>query len=695
MIRFIALILASAIAFAQTQSQPPETVIRINVNLVQVDATVTDSKGKAVTDLKAEDFQILQDGKPQVITNFSYINVKPPASDTPGGATRTMAKGTVPGPPGPPTRLKMDKVRRTVALVVDDLGLSFSSIAYVRSALKKFVDQEMQPGDLVAIIRTGAGIGALQQFTADKRQLYAAIDRVKFNAIGRVGVSSFDPLGSDQGDAAMNQERASIMSAGTLGAINYVVSGLRELPGRKSVMLFSENLKLFNADGMDQRVMDEVRRLTDAANRASVVIYSIDPRGLQYTGITAADDTKGMNAQQISEVASNRSADVFSSQDGMVLLANQTGGLFMQNTNDIAGAIHKVMLDSEGYYLIGYHPEASTFDAKTGQPKYHRVQVKVLRAGLHVRSRNGFLGTSDRQVVTAPRTPQQQIAHALTSPFDSGSLNIRLTGLFSYAPKLGSYLNAMLYIDAKDLKFEDEPDDWHKAVLDIAAVTFGDNGQAVDNTGRTYTLRLKGEAYQAALKTGFVYTMHHAVKKPGAYQMRVALRDDGSSQLGSASQFVEVPDVHKGRLTLSSLVVKEDTGALTKKPAGAGAAPAEGGEGHTTDNPNGSAAVRIFRRGNGLMYVCQVLNAKTGPGSKTDLQLRTRLFHDGKMIYEGKPMPLDVTGQTNPKSLVAAGAMKLGTGMATGDYVLQVIITDKLAKDKYATSTQSMDFELQ
>lgn len=693
MIRSIALILSLAIAFAQTQQQtPPETVIRINVNLVQVDATVTDSHGKPVTDLKAEDFQILQDGKPQVITNFSFVNLKPEGGDAPRPAARSVAKGTVPPPPAV-GKLRMDKVRRTVALVVDDLGLSFSSIAYVRSALKKFVDQEMLPGDLVAIVRTGAGIGALQQFTADKRQLYAAIDRVKFNAIGRVGVSSFEPMGSDTGDAAMNQERASIMSAGTLGAINYVVGGLRELPGRKSVLLFSENLKLFNADGMDERVMQEVRRLTDAANRASVVIYSIDPRGLQYFGPTAADNTSGMSAQQISEIPMQRSAEVFNSQDGMVLLASQTGGLFMQNTNDIAGAVHKVMLDSEGYYLIGYHPAASTFDAKTGQPKYHKISVKVKRAGLQVRSRNGFLGTSDREVIQTPRTPQQQIAHALTSPFDSGSLNVRLTGLFSYAPKLGSYLNAMLYIDAKDLKFDDEPDDWHKAVLEIVAVTFGDNGQAIDNTGRTYTLRLKGEAYQQALKTGFIYTMHHVVKKPGAYQMRVALRDDGSSQIGSASQFVEVPDVHKGHLTLSSLIIKEDNPAARK--ADAAGAPAEGEEGHSTADPNGSPAVRIFKRGNGLMYVCQVLNAEAGPGNQPNLELRTRLFHDGKQIYEGKPMPLNTKDQPNIKSLIAAGAMRLGAAMEPGDYVLQVIITDKLAKDKYATSTQSMDFELQ
>src|SRR5262249_41072027 len=160
-------------------------VLRVTVNLVQVDAVVTDSKGKPVTDLTADDFEILQDGKRQKITKFSYISTALP--------TPTTVAPKPPGPPPPPVRLRPSQVRRTIALVVDDLGLSFESTAQIRSALKKFVDQQMQPGDLVAIIRTGAGMGALQQFTSDKRQLYAAIERVKHNMMGRGGVGAFAP----------------------------------------------------------------------------------------------------------------------------------------------------------------------------------------------------------------------------------------------------------------------------------------------------------------------------------------------------------------------------------------------------------------------------------------------------------------------------------------------------------------------
>ena len=188
--RIFALCLALTTALAQdaapqsnqTQKTTPKNAIRVSVNLVQVDAVVTDSKGKQVTDLKAEDFEVLQDGKPQIITRLSYITASP--GSVPSGPSSLAAQGkAVPLPP--PSKLRLTDVRRTIALVVDDLGLSFESTVYVRQALKKFIDGQMQPGDLVAIVRTGAGIGALQQFTTDKRLLHAAADRVRFNPFGR------------------------------------------------------------------------------------------------------------------------------------------------------------------------------------------------------------------------------------------------------------------------------------------------------------------------------------------------------------------------------------------------------------------------------------------------------------------------------------------------------------------------------
>src|SRR6185503_1110589 len=153
-----------------SQSQKPSDgeVVRITTNLVQVDAVITDKNGKPITDLKPDELQLSEDNRTQKITHFSYVAADKSPSATTDGRDNRM--------PGPPSQLRPEDVRRTIALVVDDLGLSFQSTHYVRRALKQFVDQQMQAGDLVAIIRTSGGMGALQQFTADKRQLYAAID---------------------------------------------------------------------------------------------------------------------------------------------------------------------------------------------------------------------------------------------------------------------------------------------------------------------------------------------------------------------------------------------------------------------------------------------------------------------------------------------------------------------------------------
>ncbi len=683
MVRPSTILLALAVATAQTPApQTPDTVIRINVNLVQVDAAVTDSKGKPVTDLQAADFEILQDGKPQVITNFSYITTGRGAAPPPAIAAGRGA------PPVPPARLRTADIKRTVALVVDDLGLSFESMAYTRQALKKFVDQQMQQGDLVAIIRTGAGIGALQQFTSDKRVLYAAIDRIKYNALGRVGVSSFAPLGGGSGDAgdSMTTERNEIFSVGTLGAIRYVMQGLQELPGRKTVMLFSENLKLFNRGTASDRVLEAVRHLTDEANRASAVIYTIDPRGLQVHGLTAADSTGDMTPQQIAEVPMQRATEEFDSREGLVVLAHDTGGRFFADTNDIYGAVREALQDADGYYLIGYHPNAETFD-KTGQPKFHRVSVRLKRPGLHVRSRSGFYGAPDRQSAPVPHTRESQISRALTSPFGANAINVRLTPLYTVGPK-GAYLNTLLYIDGKDLTFTDEPDGWHKAVIDIVAMTFGDNGQAVDASDRTYTLRARNESYDQALK-GLLYKVSHPVRKPGAYQMRVVVRDAGSEHAGSASQFIEAPDVGKGRLTLSSMMIREQT------PAAAAATP-EHPEGQVAvANIQGSEAVRLFKQGQSVLYGYEVLNAHLDTNKQPQLEAQTRIFREGKQVYEGKPMPLSFMGQVDPKLLVAGGTLKLGAQITPGDYVIQVTVTDKLAKEKYRTASQWIDFEIQ
>jgi VWFA-related protein len=544
----------------------------------------------------------------------------------------------------------------------------------------------MQPGDLVAVLRTSAGMGALQQFTRDKRLLNSAIDLVRYQ-VGRVGTSSFAPLRGIDADApdtsAFDRELNRIYSIGSMGAIRYIVQGLRDMPGRKSVILFTESMQLKFADGRDQLVEEALRELTDAANRAAVVIYAIDPRGVAYTGLTAEDSTRGMSPRQISQVASNRTNDLIASQEGMLTLTEKTGGLFLNN-NDLDGSLRKVIDDGDGYYLLGYQPAITTFDLRPGMTKFHTISVRVKRPGLTVRSRTGFFGTPDRGA-PPPATPLEQITRALSSPFATSDVRIRLTTLFSQNQKEQPLINALLFIDAHDLSFVEEPDGTRTSQVDIAAVTFDVNGRQVDGASKTWKFRVPKNSYQDVLKNGIVYSIHVPIKKAGPYQTRVVLRDGTSERMGSATQFVEIPDTKSGRLALSGIIM----GAAQSTQANA-----ESAEGVVSaSDPEGSPAVRVFKRGSDISYAYEILNARTDRDKKHQLDIQTRLFRDGEQVYSGPTSSLDVADDKE-KRLIGFGHLQL-TQIPPGDYAFQVIVTDKLAKDKNRIASQATNFEIQ
>jgi VWFA-related protein len=170
---FLALVIASAGQEAQAPlPQAVPSTLRITVTLVQLDAVVTNSAGKHVAGLQAGDFEILQDGQVQKLTFFSHA----PGPSRPGTRAGTNEKLALGGPP-PVTE---NQVRRVVALVVDDMALGFDDLVRTRGALRQFVERQMEPGNLAAIVRTAGGVAILEQFTTDKRVLKEAIDLLKW-----------------------------------------------------------------------------------------------------------------------------------------------------------------------------------------------------------------------------------------------------------------------------------------------------------------------------------------------------------------------------------------------------------------------------------------------------------------------------------------------------------------------------------
>ena len=685
---------------------PDDDVVKISTNLIQIDVSVTDAKGKPITDIRPDEIEIYENGEKQKISNFSFVSSSREVAQKPTVADKNAI-------PIPQVTLRADQIRRTIALVVDDLSLSFESAYQTRRSLKKFVDEQMQEGDLVAIIRTGAGIGALQQFTADKRILYAAIEKVKWNPMGSGGISAFAPIESapdtsmqTSGDEEETDEtstgsgqslddfRTQGFVTGTLGALRYIVSGMGELPGRKSVIMFSDGFRLLETSesGFTEAgvVMDFMRALIDQANRSSVVFYTIDARGLVYTGFTAADSITDTNPEAMNRAASARREQLSDTQAGLSFLAEETGGLAIKNNNDLSGGVRRV-LEDQSYYLIAYEPDSDTFDP--AKRKYNKLEVKVLRTGAKARYRSGFFNVADKPSPSVDLTSMSattaidQLEGALVSPFAVNGLNLRLNALFGNDAATGSFVRSLLHVDGSSLKFTDEKDGEKKAVFDVMAMSFGDNGQPVDKIAKTYTLTAKADALKKIMTDGFVYHFQFPVKKPGAYQFRVAIRDAQGGKIGSASQFIEVPYLKKERLTASSIVLEN----LSVKDWDRMSDPAGG---VVRGDPMSATSLRRVKLNSILRYGIEIYNAKLDGAKRSSITTKIRVFRDGKLVLDGKDQQLDVSGQTDMQRLKSGGAMAIGGKMLPGDYILQIIVTDSLARLKQRVTTQFVQFEV-
>jgi VWFA-related protein len=719
-----------------SKPQTPEDVVRITTNLVQIDTVVTDRRGQQVVDLRPEDFEVYEDGRLQEIKAFSYVSLE--SDSRPPATEKSRDKNA---PPQPPEQLRSDQVRRSIALVVDDLGLSFESMHYVRNALRKFVDEQMKPGDLVAVIRTGAGVGALQQFTTDRQLLHAAIDRLKWNAYGRRGIGAFGNIGDDafyteprdskrgvytatdvdkkvkpearetadrEKDADFKDE---VFTVGTLGALSYVVRGLKELPGRKSTVLLTDSLNLFDSTGGgNYRVLDALRRLIDLANRSSVVFYSLDARGLQTLNDTAANSmvgkteggggevtATGLSGSRLMQDLMARSVDLEEAQNGMNYLARQTGGFLVSNNNDIAQGIRRV-LDQKGYYLIGYRPSDSTFDPATGRKQFHKLDVRVKRPNLSVRTRSGFYGIATEAVRPSHRTAQEQLLAALTSPFASGALDLRLTSVFLNDLSYGSFVRSLIYVNGNSLTFTDQPDGAHKASVDVAAVTFDDAGLIVDQRFRTETVLVRGNEYAAARRDGLTFGINLPVTKPGAFQLRIAVRDVATERVGSANQFIEVPNLNKNRLTLSGIYLAANEAQVSNAAATAAshnATSTGSDEGELgAQDPRTGPAVRRFSPGMVIDYGYEAYNVRLDRATgRPQLETQVRLFRENQQVFASQV--LHVTGQPELKRVVAMAHLKLGQNLKPGDYVLQVIVTDVADKGKQRVASQWITFEIE
>ena len=652
----------------QERPQPDEDRLIITTSLVQVDAVVTDKSGKQITDLRPGDFEIVEGGRARDIVGFSYVGL---SSKSPESAARSKSEST------PPQihALRPENVRRAIAIVVDDFGLSFESIARLRDALEKFISEQTDPSDVIAVVRSSGGPGAMQQFTSNKTELLATIKRLRWYATGRTVASAHDsmsPINSDENGGELTGYSKSNLPdlsskeffGGSLGALGFVIERLARFPGHKSMVVISENLPLTSQAAQASGATNILDKLIALANQHSIVISTIDARGLPKSGLTADDNQYNLAANQVDKRLRERGIRFNVAQDTLSYLAEKTGGIFIRNNNDLDDGLRHIIDSVQGYYLLAFRPDDSD---KERPDRIYKVTVRLKRADLVLRSRSDFKRFSRPPDKLTNQTKVDDLRNALASPFVREDVRLKVTALYTGSLQI----KVLLHVDARDITFIKTPGGNYKASFEMAAVAFDDNGKVAQQLARPQPLTVQPDNYEKLLSEGLVYTISLPMKKPGSYQVRMAVRDDDSGRLGSDSQAVEVPDSKPSRLSVAGLIMQ---GVNTQI--------------------RGGPAVRRFASGDTFEYSYLVYGARQSAKNSTDLTTQLKLFHGSEEVFTGRVLPPTTAKELNRESIIVGGTFRLGNALPPGDFFLQVIVTDKLAPRDAQSSSQWIDFEI-
>ncbi|MEA2910037.1 MAG: hypothetical protein QOJ15_2118, partial [Bradyrhizobium sp.] len=580
--------------------------------------------------------------------------------------------------------MRPEDIRRTMVIFVDDLSQSAESIPAIRAGVRKTIERDVQPGDLTAIIRASAGLGALQDFTTDKELLLTAADQIRWNPHGRGEAAAYHVIGidpvRDKGDRGEDLERTrgETFSVVVADSLRRVIRGMGQLPGRKALVLLSDYMPLGAGESMQtiagkaaaatydfrNLIMASMSGVVDQAARSGVVIYAVDTRGLNSLNMTAADrydpftlsvgrGGTSLDSNPIWDRTVPRRSEYIRGQLGSEYLARETGGFMVYESNDIGHAIERAYADLDGYYLLAFTPSEEIFDrTRMGEPEYRHIGLRVKKPGVHIRYRNGFYGVADEEATSGPVRADLRLQSALDSPFRSAGISMELDCAVLTAAKDHAFLHVLLRIDPRKLSLAG-PLINRSAIVHLLVRAYGASGAEMEG-GIDQRLRvsLNEEGYDRATKNGLVYATTIAVYKPGPYVVRAALLDEAREALGTANQFIMVPKVANGRLALSGLLFASSFAVQNDVTPAAQPRTVSPGE-HTT-------------------FAFEVLNA----APKDALRVRMRLFRDGQPAWQSAEQPLEQRGKLVAGKVLARGDLLVPAETPSGEYLLQIEVID-------------------
>ncbi len=547
---------APVLANAQDQTAPAPFTIKVQSDIVLTNVVVRDKKtGQVVKDLKSSDFTILENGKPQKIASFDYQNIDQAA---------VLNEKTVTGKTSVADMLNNNFAADAGALRDHRLIVMFFDLSSMQpedtdravEAAQDYINKKMQPADLVALVSMATGLSVDQDFTADKTALLRGVGRYNGSeGSGFANGLTGDSAGTADDASSYTADDTEYNSLNTdreLFAVRDIAKALGHVDQRKSLLYFSGGL---TRNGIENQA--SMRAATNEAVKANMAIYSVDARGLEAlppVGNASTGSLRGTAAYSGAAMQSNLSNN-FASQETLATLSADTGGKAFFDSNDFAPAFQQIQHDTEAYYIVGFH---STNTAKDGT--FRHLTVKLNRSDVKLDYRPGYYAQADFQH-SKTDDRELQLTEQLRSDLPATDVAVYLQALYFRTQNNEFFVPVSLIVPGSQIPFVTNGNR-DKATIDVIGQVKNAQGIIVGNARDTVKLAL--DQNQQVKRKNIQYSTGFSLA-PGRYHLKFVVRENQTGAMGSFETDLQVPDLKKTPLKLSSIVLASQRAPNTDK----------------------------------------------------------------------------------------------------------------------------------
>ncbi|HYK37273.1 VWA domain-containing protein [Alloacidobacterium sp.] len=606
-------LLVPALYAQQTQQQDQQSeayTLKVNSDLVLTNIIVRDKKtGQIVKGLKQSDFTITENGKPQQITSFDYESVDEAAAlneaTISGKAGNSIVLGKSPVMTGDALR-----DHRLVVLFFDITSMQPEDVERAQDAARNYINKQMQPADVVAVVSLDSSLSLDQDFTQNKQLLLNAVnsysgDQTQGFAPG--ATSTTNQVEDTTAYTADESEYNDINTDRELFAIASIAKSLNYINQKKALVYFSGGI---SRDGIENQA--SLHSAINSAVRSNMSIYSVDARGLQAIsplGDASTGSIRGNSAYNGGALQNNLDAN-FNSQEVMANLSSDTGGKAFFDSNDFAPAFQRMQQDMSEYYVIGFR---STDTRRDGS--YRRLSVKVNRSDLKLEYRPGYYAPADYKH-SNKEDRERQLEDELASDLPATDMSVYLQALYFRLDDFHYAVPISILVPGSQIPFV-KGGDRDKATLDVIGEVKDSAGRVIGNARDTVKLAID-QAQQVRQRT-IQYSTSFTLPA-GKFHLKFVVRENETGRMGSFETNINVPDLRKAPVKLSSVVL-----ASQRIPAGKKAESPLIQDGQELV-PN---LAHVFRQNQHLYFLYEVYNPAKAPASSNTQDLSSRPEHSG------------------------------------------------------------------